>query len=64
MHAPIVSTPRFHVLGVHGVDGIIVTSRSNRVVVLAWRILDEQVIQPVSINDPSQMYVEFRVRVL
>jgi hypothetical protein len=44
MHASIVSAPRFHVLGVHGVDGIIVTSRPRRVVVLARRILDEQAI--------------------
>ena len=64
MHASIVSASRFHVLGVHGVDGIIVTSRPSRVVVLARRIRDEQAIQSVSINDPPQMYVEFRVRVL
>jgi hypothetical protein len=34
------------------------------VVVLARRILDEQAIQSVSINDAPQMCVKFRIRVL
>src|SRR3981189_2857105 len=64
MHASIVGAPRFHILGMHDVDQIIVASRPSRVVVLARRILDEQVIQSVSINDAPQMCVKFRIRVL
>jgi hypothetical protein len=64
MHTSIFSALRTHILGMHGVDGIIIASRPNRVVVLARRICDEQAIQSVSINDPPQMYVKFRVRVL
>src|ERR1700730_501040 len=60
----IVGAPRFHVLGMHGVDRIIVASRPSRVVVLARRILDEQAIQSISINNPSQICVKSRFRVL
>jgi hypothetical protein len=47
MHVSIVGAPRFHILGMHGVDQIIVASRPSRVMVLARRILDEQAIQSV-----------------
>ena len=64
MHVSIVGAPRFHILGMHDVDRIIVASRPSRVVVLTRRILDEQAIQSVSINDAPQMCVKFRIRVL
>src|ERR1700677_4284227 len=58
-HVSIVRPPRFHVLGMHGVDHIIVASRPNRVVILPRRIVDEQTTQLVSINDPPQLNMEF-----
>src|SRR5258708_33341283 len=64
MHVSIVGAPRSQMLGMHGVDQIIVASRPSRVVVLARRILDEQAIQSVSINDAPQMCMKFCIRVL
>src|SRR5258708_8643222 len=63
MHVSIVGAPRFHILGMHGVDRIIVASRPSRVVVLTRRILDEQAIQSVSINAAPQMCVKFGIPV-
>jgi hypothetical protein len=64
MHASVVGAPGFHVLEMHGVGGIIVATRPNRVVILAWRVRDEQAFQSVSINDPPQICVKFGVRAM